>query len=364
MEGSAGLAFRYDHRYVLTSSHPIIIVGAGVAGLTLARELRQLGHHPVVLERSQGIGGRCATRRVDGQPVDHGVFFVHTQSHALWRDLEQVPATRREGWPGRIDGEGTACRPDAFAAQGRRVVFREGVNQFPKHLAAGLQVQTGVRVTAVAAPGDGTDAWVVRTAGGTSVQTPVLLFALPAPNVSDLLRTAEPLPPRVAGLLPLLGLVPSVPCLTVIARYPAGTEAPSWDLSLPAGSSALHAISHDSSKRDGGAVLTLVLQARAAWSRVWLERPEDAWARALLDEAASLLGPWAGQPASFQGHAWRKARVAPGTELSQPLLVELESGARLGCAGDAFHPAGGVEGAYLSGLQLATRLHAVLASRP
>ena len=84
-----------------------------------------------------------------------------------------------------------------------------------------------------------------------------------------------------------------------------------------------------------------------------------AW-RALLDEAARLYGPWAGRPASFQGHAWRRARVAPGTELSQPLLVGLESGAFLGCAGDAFHPAGGVEGAYLSGLQLADRLHAAL----
>ena len=85
--------------------------------------------------------------------------------------------------------------------------------------------------------------------------------------------------------------------------------------------------------------------------------------RALLDEAGRLLGPWAGQPASFQGHAWRKARVAPGTELSQPLLVELESGARMGCAGDGFHPAGGVEGAYLSGLHLAARLAAALDSR-
>lgn len=348
---------------MFTSSHPIVIVGAGIAGLTLARELRRLGHTPVVLERSRGIGGRCATRRIDGQPVDHGVFFMHTQSHALWRELEQVPAGRREGWPERIDGEGAACRPDAFAAQGRRMVFLEGVNQFPKILAAGLEVQTGIRVTAIAAPDDGIDAWVVHTADGGTVRTQTLLFALPAPNVCDLLRAAEPLPTRVAGLVPLLALAPSVPCLTVIARYPADTPAPAWDLSLPAGSSALQAISHDSSKRDAGAVLTLVLQARAAWSRVWLERPEDEWTRALLDEAARLHGPWAGRPASFQGHAWRRARVAPGTELSQPLLVELESGALLGCAGDAFHPAGGVEGAYLSGLHLAGRLHAVLASR-
>jgi len=39
------------------------------------------------------------------------------------------------------------------------------------------------------------------------------------------------------------------------------------------------------------------------------------------------------------------------------VLLRWPGGAGLGLCGEAFHPAGGAEGAYLSGLELAERLH-------
>lgn len=343
-----------------SSPHDIVIIGAGIAGLTAARELTRLGHAPLVVERSKGIGGRCATRRVDGQPVDHGVFFIHAQSAALRRELAAVPATPRPGWPVRTDGEGTPCRPDAFSTGGYRVAFEEGVNAFAKHLAYGLRVQTDTPITALTVPSVPGSMWRIRTGGGEEITTRTLVFALPPSNVRDLLATSGALPPALAGLPPLLDLAPSVACATVIARYPADAPRPAWDVNYPDATSRVQSIGHDSSKRAPGAVLTLVIQARASWSRASIDQPVEAWARALLDEAARLHGTWMGRPASFQGHAWRKARVAPGCELSQTVLLDLGAGVRLGCAGDAFHPAGGVEGAYLSGLQLAARLHDAL----
>lgn len=343
----------------LHASHDIVIVGAGVAGLTLARELTRLGHAPLVLERSTGIGGRCATRRVDGQPVDHGVFLVHARSSALRRELDTVAAARVDGWPARVDGDGTPCRPDAFDASGYRVAFVDGVNVLPKHLGRGLDLRTATTVTAVAAPSGG-GPWGLQTGNGDTFGARALVFALPPPNVRDLLAAAQSLPARAQALLPLLALAPSVPCLTVIARYPADAPRPAWDVSYPDGRSCIQSIGHDSSKRAPGAALMLVLQARAAWSRAALHQPGDVWATAMLEEGARLHGTWVGRPASFQAHAWRKARVAPGCELSQPILMDVEPGTWLGCAGDAFHPAGGVEGAYLSALQLASRLHDAL----
>ena len=341
------------------ASHDIVIVGAGIAGLTLARELTRLGHSPVVVERSKGIGGRCATRRVEGQPVDHGVFFVHARSSALRRELHAMEAARRDGWPERVDGSGTPCRPDAFDASEQRVAFVDGINVLPKHLGQGLDIRTATTVTVVNPP-SASAPWCVQTEHGDTIAARALVFALPPPNVHDLLAAADPLPARVRGLLPLLALAPSVPCLTVIARYPAEVPRPAWDVSYPDGQSCIQSIGHDSAKRAPGAALTLVLQARAAWSRAALQQPVDAWATALLEEGARLHGTWVARPASFQGHAWRKARVAPGCELSQPILTAVETGAWLGCCGDAFHPAGGVEGAYLSALQLGARLHEAL----
>ena len=57
---------------VVTEDHDVIVIGAGVAGLTCARRLVAGGRAPLVLERSDTIGGRVRTDTVDGYQLDHG----------------------------------------------------------------------------------------------------------------------------------------------------------------------------------------------------------------------------------------------------------------------------------------------------
>lgn len=45
-------------------SRSILVVGAGLAGVTAARELAARGHRVKIVEKSRGLGGRMATRRV------------------------------------------------------------------------------------------------------------------------------------------------------------------------------------------------------------------------------------------------------------------------------------------------------------
>ena len=56
---------------------PVIVVGAGVAGLSAARALHDAGLEVVVLEARDRIGGRAWTPDVGGAPVDAGAMFVH-----------------------------------------------------------------------------------------------------------------------------------------------------------------------------------------------------------------------------------------------------------------------------------------------
>ena len=57
----------------------IAIIGAGISGLTVAKELAKL-NEIVVFDKSRGIGGRMATRRVDGYHFDHGAQFFTAES--------------------------------------------------------------------------------------------------------------------------------------------------------------------------------------------------------------------------------------------------------------------------------------------
>ncbi len=54
----------------------ILVVGAGIAGLTAARELRALGHTVIVIEARDRIGGRVWTDRKLGTPVDLGASWI------------------------------------------------------------------------------------------------------------------------------------------------------------------------------------------------------------------------------------------------------------------------------------------------
>jgi monoamine oxidase len=61
----------------------VIVVGAGFAGLTAARELTRLGHEVLVLEGRDRVGGRSHTGQVGGIPVDLGGTFVGPTQDAV-----------------------------------------------------------------------------------------------------------------------------------------------------------------------------------------------------------------------------------------------------------------------------------------
>ncbi len=56
----------------MSVEHDVIVVGGGIAGLACARRLLAAGRRPLVLERSNTIGGRVRTDEVNGFLLDHG----------------------------------------------------------------------------------------------------------------------------------------------------------------------------------------------------------------------------------------------------------------------------------------------------
>lgn len=333
------------------SVHDVIIIGAGVAGLQCARRVAAAGRDVLVLERAGRPGGRCATRVFDGVPADYGSLFIHGDDPGFLAAASAAPAERLEGWPVRLNGRGAPCQPDAFAPFETRLAFVEGVNAFPRFLGDGVPVRLHAQAVSVSVGKDGA---TVTLADGERLQARDLVLAMALEQSVPFVRMLEPAQ-GVRGVLGVLEMFVSVPCLTVIAGYEPGVPMPEWDICYPEDEPALLLIGNESRKRPGADSRVLVLQASASWSRKRLEKQKEEWGRELLDIGARRLGPWASTPRWTHPHQWKYSRLDRANELSGP--VELRIGpSRIGLAGDLFSPGGGMQAAWLSGDRLGALL--------
>ena len=68
----------------------VIIVGAGPAGPTCAKALREGGAEVTVFEASDGVGGRVRTDEKDGFLLDRGFQVYFTAYPVAWRHLDHA----------------------------------------------------------------------------------------------------------------------------------------------------------------------------------------------------------------------------------------------------------------------------------
>lgn len=64
--------------FLMPNSTPVVIVGAGIAGLTCAVYLKQAGINALLLEAGDKVGGRIQTDDVDGFQLDRGFQILLT----------------------------------------------------------------------------------------------------------------------------------------------------------------------------------------------------------------------------------------------------------------------------------------------
>jgi phytoene dehydrogenase-like protein len=100
---------------------PVIVVGAGLAGLACASTLHRAGRPVRVLEASDGVGGRVRTDVVDGFRLDRGFQVLLTAYPEAHRQLDLDTLDLRRFDPGALVqlGADSSVIADPFRAPGR-----------------------------------------------------------------------------------------------------------------------------------------------------------------------------------------------------------------------------------------------------
>jgi predicted NAD/FAD-dependent oxidoreductase len=321
----------------------IAVVGAGIAGLSCARALVELGVRVRMFERESCPGGRVATRRIEALCFDHGVQYFTTQDlrfepvvhqwHAdgivaPWRGRTMVLA-------GRGHGEQVAAAP--------RFVGVPTMEAVAVYLARGLDLSLGNAVAQLRRQAGG---WTLHDDSGAALDEAGfdrVVLAMPSASALPLLADLSTLAERVAT-------VSWDPCWAAMLSLsrPSGID---FDAAFVSDDPILGWIARESSKPSRaplrGAAESWVLHAHPTWSRAYLNMEEADASRWMQRAFAARLGRPLVQ-SIVAAHRWRLA--LPVNPLSEPFLLDSEQG--IGLAGDW---CGGprVEGAYLSGLGLA-----------
>ena len=69
----------------------VAVIGAGMCGISCASYLQKNGFGVTVFEKSRGIGGRMASRRINEQvSVDHGAQYIKPYSKNFLHFLEET----------------------------------------------------------------------------------------------------------------------------------------------------------------------------------------------------------------------------------------------------------------------------------
>lgn len=314
------------------------VIGGGPAGLACAQMLAQAGVAVEVLEKSRGLGGRAATKRIGDLSFDHGAQYVTARGRAfraLMQDL--LHGGSAAVWRPRL--------PDGDDAPEDWHVGAPGMSALLRPWATGLTVRTQALARAIRRRADGRFE-IDLDDGAAAGPYDAVATAAPAPQAVALLEMFGAPFDRIAA-------APMSPCWTLLAAAttPAGATA---DLLRPLDGPIQWAARNNSRPGRAATPERWTLHCAYDWSLAHIDWTPEAVAAALAPQVQDLLGLNA-LDLHYQAHRWRYALAdAP---LGQTCLMT-EDG-RLGACGD-WCLAPRVESAIDSGLGLGAAMAAAL----
>lgn len=348
----------------------IAIIGAGLAGLSALHRLT--GHFAAnpanpppqitIIDKSRGLGGRLATRRLPNDAAfDHGAQYIRASDPGLRHLMDRAV---RQGYAQRWDAPITNGPPVSADKDRPRYIGTPGMSAFGRFMlaeserlgkVAGIEVERHrqAQITKIA---HGDKSWLLEDQSGYQLGPyDRMIMAIPAPQAATLLASIDG--PMAATLTDLkqAAMTPMVPCWSVMVAFDQPLPLQSHALDLKDSDSPLVWVAQNQRHETAKGEVTgpdnwygYVLHAKPDWSASHLEDDPDTVVPALLGALQDALGRTLPDTVHRAAHRWRYAfapealgRACHGSTAGQIIL------AGDWCLGNR------AESAYLSGVAAA-----------
>jgi predicted NAD/FAD-dependent oxidoreductase len=298
----------------MTQRH-VAIVGAGLSGLELARQLTNAGVSTTLFDKSRGVSGRVATRRAEvaGHTLrfDHGTPGLTECQAEKISSLTMPTQLALEPW----------LPPSAMTGNKPHFSLASGMNGIGKWLAQGQSIALNAPVTALRESCGG-KTWQIESESTLRPQNFDLVITTTPP-----LQAANILKATQTPMIEQLNTMRPEGCWSLMLV----TEHP-WDIApllTPHDSLIERVISEHTKGRLSNTWGVYTIQAHRAWSQRHMDEDPTLVCKKILSEL-DRLGFGRMNIVYHRMHRWLYAGVAE--PLGEAILLDTQR--KLMCAGD------------------------------
>jgi renalase len=293
----------------------VAVVGAGIAGLACARELRLAGLYVDVYERERIIGGRLGTTRLGITAFDYGAQYLTARGARFRKFLDDLSAQSYAArWNPHVAGaEGGGQMLPWY-------VGTPGMSSVVRPLAESVRITTSRTVHTLARDEDG---WRIWFTDETSVGPfAAVAIAVPAPE-------AQLLAGRIPGFAERIATARMQPCWALLVKLDERI-LPKQDVYSDMSEVVRWVARNNTKPGRSGKGDHIVVHASPKWSREAEDAEPEVITQELWGEVSNLLSLPPVRPSQMSAILWRHGLV--DTALGESFIFSSEHG--VGTCGD------------------------------
>ena len=323
----------------------IAIIGAGIAGLTVAYHLKDFADI-VIFDKSRGAGGRICTRYAKPYVFDHGAQFFIARTNKFKNFLEpMIEAGVIQSWNAKF----VEIKKDKIISRRQwdndnpHYVGSPTMSSIGKYLSQDLNVQLNSEISINRSKDhwqivdkEGSDQgvfdWVISTA---PVSQSAILLSVDFKFHETLLSR------KMMG------------CFSLMIGFDDSLNL-AWEAALVS-EADISWISVNSSKPGRNGSFTLLVHSTNSWAEENINQEKDAVIEHLMNETSKIIGKKVYDANHIDLHRWKYANIKK-QDVESPFIDENN---QLAACGD-WCIKGRIESAFLSGFDLANEMRSLI----